>query len=365
MNEEMIRRAAAILEREFGQDWQGIAQELGTENLRRRKPPPAGAFGKELTSFMAFPERGSGGDSQWRGNCSPEVVSSILRYVLDAKRYYGKDTSQFTLLDPMSGSGTSKAAADRSGVRSILYDLNPAPAHGKGGWNALKDDVEDSADLVFFHESACALISPYHNIIQYSGNMWGKPHPDDLSRCEDYNDFLEKLNLCIRKLYMALRKDGRLAVLVGDIRMQGRFYSIQNDMMRMGDFESFLVKGQFNCVSDKRRYQKPFIPIVTEYLLLLHKKDALLVPFHFAKDSTFSVADTDLTALTWHHLIRMTLESAGGRMALADLYVRLQKHPKAKKNSHFRERIRATIYEHKDQYTACGDGVYRLNYQVA
>ena len=51
MNEEMIRRAAAILEREFGQDWQGIAQALGTENLRRRKPPPAGAFGKELTSF--------------------------------------------------------------------------------------------------------------------------------------------------------------------------------------------------------------------------------------------------------------------------------------------------------------------------
>ena len=152
MNEEMIRRAAAILEREFGQDWQGIAQELGTENLRKR-------VGKELTSFMAFPERGSGGDSQWRGNCSPEVVSSILRYVLDAKRYYGKATSQFTLLDPMSGSGTSKAAADRSGVRSILYDLNPAPAHGKGGWNALKDDVEDSADLVFFHP-------PYHNIIQ-------------------------------------------------------------------------------------------------------------------------------------------------------------------------------------------------------
>ena len=64
--------------------------------------------------------------------------------------------------------------------------------------------MEDSADLVFFHP-------PYHNIIQYSGNMWGKPHPDDLSRCEDYNDFLEKLNLCIRKLYMALRKDGQTA----------------------------------------------------------------------------------------------------------------------------------------------------------
>lgn len=351
MDERMVQRAAVLLEQEFGPDWLTIAQQLGTENLRQR-------VGKELTSFMAFPERGNGGDNRWRGNCSPEVVTSVLRYILDTKHYYGKDTSDFTLLDPMSGSGTSKAAADRMGVRSVLYDLNPAPAAGLGNWNALKNDVEDSADLIFFHP-------PYHDIIQYSGNMWGKPHPDDLSRCENYNDFLEKLNLCIRKFYMALRKDGRLAVLVGDIRSHGQFYSIQHDMMRMGDFESFLVKGQFNCVSDTRRYAKPFIPIVTEYLLLLHKKDSLMIPFHYAKEQCFSIADTDLTSLTWHHLIRMTLESKGGQMTLTALYELLAAHPKAKKNAHYRERIRATIYEHKDQYLSCGNGSYRLSYKVA
>jgi len=348
---DKIAQAAKLLEREFGPDWSSIAQQLGTENLRKR-------VGKELTSFLAFPERGEGGSSTWRGNCSPEVVSAVLKYVLDIKRYYGKDISQFTLLDPMSGSGTSKAVADRYGITSVLYDLNPAPAAGIGNWNALKNDVEDSADLIFFHP-------PYHDIIQYSGNMWGKPHPDDLSRCENYNDFLEKLNFCIRKFYMALRKDGRLAVLVGDIRSKGQFYSIQHDMMRMGEFESFLVKGQFNCVSDGRRYEKPFIPIVTEYMLLLHKKDVFMVPFHYSQNSCFSVAETDLTALTWHHLIRMTFEAAGGRMSLVELYAKLQNHPKAKKNEHFKERIRATIYEHRDQYIACGDGTYRLTYQVA
>ena len=113
MTDSVIRRAAALLEQEFGSDWLTIAQQLGTENLKQR-------VGKELTSFMAFPERGSGGDNKWRGNCSPEVVTSVLRYDLDAKRYYGKDISQFTLLDPMSGSGTSKAAADKLGVKSIL-----------------------------------------------------------------------------------------------------------------------------------------------------------------------------------------------------------------------------------------------------
>lgn len=38
---------------------------------------------------------------------------------------------------------------------------------------------------------------------------------------------------------------------------------------------------------------------------------------------------------------------------------------KAKNNEHYKERIRATIYEHKDQYVSCGNGCYRLTYQVA
>lgn len=46
-------------------------------------------------------------------------------------------------------------------------------------------------------------------------------------------------------------------------------------------------------------------------------------------------------------------------------YVKLQTHPKAKNNEHYKERIRATIYEHKDQYVSCGNGCYRLSYQVA
>lgn len=137
-------RAVQILEKEFGPRWKQIVQELGTKELRQR-------VGKELTSFMAFPERGSGGNNKWRGNCSPEVVRAILRYVLECKHYYGKQTQDFTLLDPMSGSGTSQAAAQSLGVRSLLYDLNPAPACGIGGWDALRDEVDDSADLIFLH----------------------------------------------------------------------------------------------------------------------------------------------------------------------------------------------------------------------
>lgn len=348
---ERIKKAAKLLENEFGADWLTIAQMLGTEDLRHR-------VGKELTSFVAFPERGSGGNNQWRGNCSPEVIHSVAKYVLDTKKYYGKDVSDFTVLDPMSGSGTAKAATDRLGVKSILYDLNPEAPIGKGNWNALKNDVENSADLIFFHP-------PYHSIIQYSGKVWGKPHPDDLSRCESYADFTEKLNYVIKKLYTALRNDGRLAILVGDIRMKGNFYSMQHDIMRMGKFESFVVKAQFNCVSDSRRYAKPFIPIVTEYMLIYHKDDPFLITFSKRLENTIDLFQNDAPCLTWHHLVRSAMEKMGGEAKLADLYAYLSAHPKAKKNEHYKERIRATIYEHKEQYIPTGNGSYRLTYSVA
>lgn len=348
MTNEKLEKARELLYQEFGSEWETIAQILGTEDLRKR-------VGKELTTFIAFPERGKGGDSKWRGNCSPEVIRAIAKYAMDCKRYDGKDLSTFTLLDPMSGSGTSKAVADELGIRSVLYDLNPTPAAGRGNWNALKNDVDDSADIIFWHP-------PYHDIVKYSGSMWGQAHPDDLSRCENWEDFIEKINEVYKKLFFALRNGGKMAILVGDIRSKGRFYSMQNDMLRMGDFDSFVVKAQYNCVSDNRTYRKPFIPIVTEYLLVCQKSDPLIVTFSKRAYGTMNTAVQDARGLTWLHLVRSTMESLGGTATFPQLYARLSEHPKAKANENWQARIRATLYENPQEFERCAHGMYRLAY---
>jgi hypothetical protein len=351
ITEENIQKAMQLLQNEFGTNWETVMKMAGTQDLRTR-------VGKKLTSFMSFPQRGEGGDSKWRGNCSPEVIKAAAEYVLSWRKHYGYSNKHFTLLDPMSGSGTSKPVGDSLGIETILYDLNPNPIFGKGNWNALKDDVEHSADLIFLH-------TPYHNIIQYSGNMWGKPNPDDLSRCENYKDFIEKLNFVIKKLYMALRKNGRLAVLVGDCKSKGQFMPIQSDMMKIGNYESFIVKAQHNCVSDTKTYNTPFIPIVTEYLLMFQKTDIFMVPFSKTIKSTVDIRSIDDPTLTWNHLIRMLCEYNGGKAKLQDLYTELENHPKAKKNKNWKERIRATIYERKDQYISLGSGEYELSYMAS
>lgn len=352
MQKQKLEQAKKVLQEQFGEEWENIVQILGTDNLTHR-------VGKSLTSFVAYPDRGKGGNNKWRGNCSPKIVADVLKYSLENKQYYGKDISQFTLLDPMSGSGTSKVAADFYGVNSILYDLNPNAPQGKGNWNALKDDVEDSSDLIFFHP-------PYHDIIKYSGSVWGnKPNPDDLSQCESYSDFIEKLNFVIKKLFLSLRKDGRLAVLVGDIRSKGVFHSISDDMMKIGNTEGFIVKGQFNCVSDSRTYKKPFIPIVTEYLWLFHKDNVIMIPFSYTRSSVFNVLEKDAKSLTWNHLIRSVIEYSNGTASLSEIYRLLENHPKTQKNQNWKERVRATIYEHPNEYEKCSEGVYKLKYAVA
>jgi len=344
-----MQQAEAILKKEFGPDWRNIIQELGTEDLRHRA-------GKQLTSFVAYLDRGEGGSSQWRGNCSSRLVEDVIKYVMDCNRYCGQKTDDFKLLDPMSGSGSSKAAADRIGISSIMYDLNPEPAVGKGGWNALRDDVEDDADLILLHP-------PYHDIIPYSGSMWGAaPHPDDLSHCKSYREFIEKLNYVIKKLYLALRRNGRLAILVGDIRRNGQFYSIQHDIMTVGALEAFVVKGQYNCKSDSRIYRKPFIPIVTEYLLLFKKEGELIVSFSRRVSGSFNMMMKDNNAVTWNHLVRNVMESMGGTAKADDLYTALAGHPKAQGQKHYRDRIRAVIQEHPDTYQQIDRGVYALKY---
>ena len=311
MYEKELKRAERLLENEFGTEWKKIVQTLGVWDLTH-------CIGRDLTSFIAYPERGSGGSSNWQGNCSPEVIRQITQYVRECQTHRRKE--DFLLLDPMCGSGTSGDVAADLGIQCVQYDLNPELPCGLGGWNALKDDVEDSADLVFLHP-------PYHSIIRYSGNMWGKPHADDLSRCDNYADFIEKLNHVIKKLFFSLRSGGVLALLVGDIRQNGEFHSIANDVMTIGTMKSWIVKAQFSCSSSSRSYHSrhPLIPIVTEHLLLFQKENVFQIPYSFRKSGFFYLQKQDSKALTWFHLVCAVMEHLGEDNPVFGMQV-LQKH---------------------------------------
>ena len=135
-------------------------------------------------------------------------------------------------------------------------------------------------------------------------------------------------------------------------------------MLHIGNMKSWIVKGQFHCTSSKTQYSgKPFIPIVTETLVLFQKEEIFLVPFSIRKEGIFQIQEQDSIALTWFHLLRMTMEQFDGQATLKQLYQELREHPKAKRNKNYEARIRATLYEHADCFQPLARGTFRLKYR--
>lgn len=277
------------------------------------------------TSILSFPDRGPYGRSSWRGNTSGRVIKALLEFFKPS-----------LFVDPAEGGGTSRDVAKEMGIQYIGLDLH-------SGFNLLKDSLIErlprEADYCFFHP-------PYHSMIQYSGNVWGKePHPDDLSRCKSPEEFLEKLEIALYNIYEAVRRGGHYSVQIGDLRKNGQYWSIQSDIIQMapGKLEGVVIKAQHNCMSDKTNYSGNFIPIMHEYILNF-KKDGLVVSF---LDCTFAVREKliALSNASWRAVVEWALRKLNGKASLEEIYTLISEgaQPKTLANPHWKEKVRQIL----------------------
>jgi hypothetical protein len=303
-------------------------------------------------SIVSYPVRGQGGSNKWRGNWPPQIVEDILDYVKPKK----SDT-EITVCEVFAGSGTGRDVCRRMGYNnSIHLDLNPT----FGSWNALKDDFPAGGfDLVMSHP-------PYHDMIPYSGindgGMWGdEPHPDDLSRCATYEEFIKKLNYVNAKIMATLRRGGRHAILIGDMRRKGKYYSMIKDMLWIGDLEAHVIKVQHNCMSDRKVYaNNNFIPIVHEHLLIFKNGEPYwYVNMKITQDSRLDYRKT--VHVTWRDLVQKALESVGGVASLDTIYKILADTKKAQGNPNWEAKIRQTLQRY-DEFVPVRRGVWGLQY---
>ena len=149
---------------------------------------------RPLTSIVSYPERGDGGDNRYRGNCSPKLIEDLIGFFKPRE-----------ICDYMCGSGTTKAAADKAGIRSHLYDLH-------SGFDIMNCDIPERPEFVFWHP-------PYWDIIQYSDVMYRAsdvmqkygydPKRLDLSRIESWDDFVKAMNYAMMKQFACRDRKAR------------------------------------------------------------------------------------------------------------------------------------------------------------
>lgn len=294
-----------------------------------------------MLSVVSYPERGIGGNNMYRGNCSPKLIEDII--------------SQFkltSLSDFMVGSGTTEDVCKRMGISGGYYDLNR-------GYDMINMDMPERPENIFWHP-------PYDNIVVYSDKMYSAndiinqygfdPRINDLSRCNGWKDFVEKMNYCMNKQFSSLEKGGRMFVLMGDIKKRGKLYSMLCDIAKPGTLEQIVIKMQHNCVSDRRMYSGNFIPIVHEYLMIVRKDSSLIYPIKLTAQFPFDMRESLST--TWRDVVAAALEDHG-EMTLSEIYGLIDGHKKCKTNIHWKEKIRQTLQKY-DDFVSSSRGIWVL-----
>lgn len=278
-----------------------------------------------MSSVLSYPERGPWGRANWHGNASGYLYADLFRMLQPS-----------VFVDPMVGSGTSVEVAAEMGIESFGLDLH-------SGFNILRDRILEAvgkeADLVFSHP-------PYFAQVEYSGNVWGEAHPDDLSRCESDEDFHEKLQFALLNQREATKAGGFYGMLIGDWRRQGRYTSYQAEAiarMPADELAGVLIKQQHNTRSSRKQYGRMLLPFIQhEYVVLWKKREVAL--FVLFQDVT--KAQQARVSGTWRSILRLVLKQLGGKARLDAIYdavlrtapERIQQNPE-----HWKAAIRRTL----------------------
>lgn len=298
---------------------------------------------RTLTSIVSYPERGEGGNNRYRGNCSPKLVEDLIGFFRPTE-----------ICDYMCGSGTTKAAADKCGIGSHLYDLH-------SGFDVMNCEIPERPEFIFWHP-------PYWDIVTFSDVMYSAadvqnqygydPKQFDLSRIPDWESFVKAMNYAMIKQFSALEKGGRMAVLMGDIKKKGQLYSMLAEIVKPGTLENIIIKAQHNCFSDKIQYSGSFIPILHEYVMIVRKDDAILYPILFSEKKQVDVRD--MPGATWRDVVAAVLEQCDEAVPLTYLYEQIESHQRAKTHKWWKEKIRQTLQYNPEHFLHAGRGLWSL-----
>ncbi len=263
-----------------------------------------------ITTVLSYPQRGVGGDPKWRGNHSPNLSRDLFLWLKPKQ-----------VIDPMCGSGTTGDVAKEMGIACWQNDL-------RSGFNILRDELPLMGDVVFFHD-------PYHDIIQYSGNVWGRtPHPDDLSRCPDYETFIKRMDIAHYNGYQALRPGGYLVILVGDVKRKGALYPLQRDYRWYGNPVQMLIKLQHNVWSNGQTYSGFTDPrIMHEYVIVTQKPKQFASAWMVTvrRSERLNVDQREVGGQTWHGIVWTALIALDNRASLNDIYEQVKDHARVRK----------------------------------
>lgn len=285
------------------------------------------------STVLSYRDRGPWGDSRYRGNCSG-WIHAFLCWKYQVRK----------LAELFAGSGTGSDVARDLGISYIGADLNPNPVRGNIlTVDAIYDDVPDEfrdADFLFMHPPYGAEIK-----IPYAGSMWKDPTGElskkDLGQMK-WDTFMAELNKVVMKYYSSMAYGSRMGILMGDVRRHG-LHSMLTDIVKPGELDQIIIKMQHNTCSERSGTSystKSFVPLVHEYLLVFKKNGLMAIRYQIPVKRERDVRD--MNSPSWRDVVYACLKEKGSK-SLSEIYQMIDGHEKAKKNPHWKEKVRQVL----------------------
>jgi hypothetical protein len=204
-----------------------------------------------LTSLYHFDSSTAYGKRAYAGNCGGDLIRDLLTYFRPG-----------LLIDPMSGSGTCADVCETLGIPCMSFDIHQ-------GFDACdpKDFCHvDMFDFVWAHPA-------YWRMKLYAND------PRDLSRSPTLEHFLNRYRQFIRNCVRALKPQGKLAILMGDIcDHEAGFVSLTYHTKRLAAEAGLrqcctdIIRFGHGASSSRKVYRTSFIPILHDTCMVFERR---------------------------------------------------------------------------------------------
>jgi hypothetical protein len=201
-----------------------------------------------LTSLYHNAEAGHYGDRRYPGNCSGNLIKDLLRYF-----------KPFSVLDPMTGSGTCRDVCEELALYCWSSDLH------QGQDACAAEFPQGCFEFAWLHP-------PYWRQKLYCDD------PRDLSRTPTLEAFLDRYRMLIANCAGALTPGGKLAILMGDYSDREAGFVPLVHWTKCLAFEAGLrqhctdiIRFSHGNSSSKKVYRSSFIPGLHDVCMIFEK----------------------------------------------------------------------------------------------
>ncbi|MCD8109253.1 MAG: hypothetical protein LUE14_04025 [Clostridiales bacterium] len=300
--------------------------------------------GQMQSTVISYPERDphgfAWGSPGYNGNCSGKVPLGFMDKL-------GAEC----VTELFAGSGTLSDVCRDFNIPYCGVDLNPNPVRGDIYTMDILDISQNFPDGFYTDGLTMQFAHPPYpgiNHVKYAGKCW--KDPDGRLAARDIQNMtfeagMHAVNFSLVRGWQTLPPGSFQVVLCGEIRSNGRYYSMANDLVKPGELFQTYVKLQHNTWSGRRSYgsNKNQRALTGHEMILVFRKPtgyefAYVVPRNYSLD----VRDS-LNFSTWKDVVMAVLRNSGKSCSLDEIYSELEGHAKAKSNPHWKAKVRQTL----------------------